>query len=74
MRVERIQLSLVSETKQIARLATTRRINNATDLTKDGGGYHHHQPTHDEHEEVEGAPVPPPSGTESSTGLLNLTA
>lgn len=76
MKIERIQYSLTSATREISRYATTRRITSAVDVSKDDGGYqHHYTPEHDEVEdEGEERPVTTAAGLHAQVRLLNITA
>ncbi len=76
MKIERIQYSLTSATREISRYAATRRVTNAADLSKDEGGFqHHYTPEHDEDDdEREERPVATAAGLHAQVRLLNITA
>jgi hypothetical protein len=77
MKIERIQYSLVSATKEISRYAATQRGTIAADLSKEYTGGHHHRSDHDEdddEEEQEKAAVPTAAGLHAQIRLLNITA
>ena len=76
MKIERIQYSLTSATREISRYAATRRVTTAADLSKDEGGYqHHYTPEKDEDDdEREERPVITAAGLHAQVRLLNITA
>ena len=76
MKIERIQYSLTSATREISRYASTRRVSSAADLSSDEGGYqHHYTPEHDEEDdEHEDRPVTTAAGLHAQVRLLNITA
>ena len=76
MKIERIQYSLTSATREIARYAATRRVTSAADLSKDEGGYqHHYTPEHEEDDDQrEERPVTTAAGLHAQVRLLNITA
>jgi hypothetical protein len=74
MKIERIQYSLTSATREISRYAATRRFTAAADLTKDEAGYHHHKPEQEDDEDVEEPVVATAAGLQAQVRLLNITA
>jgi hypothetical protein len=76
MKIERIQYSLTSATREISRYAATRRLASAVDVSKDDGGYQpHYTPEHEEEdEEHEERPVTTAAGLHAQVRLLNITA
>ncbi|MEY4667366.1 MAG: hypothetical protein RL518_65 [Pseudomonadota bacterium] len=75
MKVERIQLSLTSETKQISRFLNARREDASGDLTKDDHNPHNHSSMREEEQRTETATLQALIASEaSSKRLLDIMA
>lgn len=75
MKVERTHNALASARRDISRFVSDRRVNAATDLTRDENESRRHNPMHDHQEEAQGT-EPDARGVERGREerLLNITA